>query len=332
MRPLLFPSPAVVVVAAFALFPGAAGALTPGCPAAQAKSAASLAKSTLGCFAKWAKNPARDPVELRLDACLAKAADRFATAYERALQKYMDCTLDEPVDQVIEGRFQQPLHDLVRAIFQGCDPTNHTDTALRAALIKEAGGAAGKLLSAWSAWLKKPDARKLVLASLKAPVRAAQKMDKAIQRSMKRFVYYDGLPAPEILGAVDDAVMNLVEVAGQVRSYSVEGTSEWMGCRDPSDDGLHEFEGFGFFTGLDGGPVAGGWLVLIDGLDPAVGNLSGQVDGGVLNGSVRYQDDSRGTGVCSGAIGDPMFDLACAGQDERGDTCSWTAEMTLVRD
>jgi hypothetical protein len=334
MHPSRSLPPAVAVAVALTLSPAPAAAASPGpgCPAAQVKSASKLVKSALGCFAKWAKNPGRDPGEEKLDACLDKAADRFASAYEKALQSYSDCQLVDPVDDVIAEHFEGPFEALIDAILQFGNPANKVDAGLRSTLIKEAGGTGSKWLSAWSRWLKKPDALKLLLASLKAGDRSFAKMERAIAKCLHHGVPYFGPTPDDILEGVDEAVMDFLLAVAGVREYSLAGTSDWTGCRDPSDDGAHSFEGFAFLTGVTGGPAAGGWFALVDGSLPMAGNLQGVVAGGMLDATVNYVDDSRGTGTCSGAVADPEFDLVCGGQDTRGDTCTWTANVNLVRD
>ncbi len=179
---------------------------TASCRKAQLKAGAKLCKSELACHAKYEKNPAADPLGDRRDLCLAKAFDKFTSAYDTAALKAEDKSLacgtsasaSEPLE-AITGQIDAIVAE-VDAIEPGYAP-------LESAWLSAAGAACFAAVGAQSANAGKANPDKLVGALEKAALKldtAAQKA--AAKAATKGVVFAPPLDIPAFHEAVDDAI------------------------------------------------------------------------------------------------------------------------------
>lgn len=178
---------------------------TASCRKAQLKAGAKLCKSELACHAKYAKNPFADPLRAKRDLCLAKAADKFTSAYDAAALKAEDKSLvcgtsapaSEPID-AITGQVDAVVAE-VDAIEPGYAP-------LESAWLSAAGAACFASVGAQSADAGKPNPG--LAAALE---KAALKLDTAAQKAAakaadKGVVFVPPLDIPAFHDAVNDAI------------------------------------------------------------------------------------------------------------------------------
>lgn len=176
------------------------------CRNAQLKAGAKLCKSELACHAKYAKNPARDPIGAYRELCLAKAADKFTLAYDVAALKAEDKSLvcgtsapaSEPLD-VITGQVDALVAE-VDAIEPGYAP-------LESAWLSAAGAACFTLVGAQATHASRPDVEKLADAFGKAVLKLEAAAHKAAAKAADKGVAFDPpLDIPPFRDAVNDAI------------------------------------------------------------------------------------------------------------------------------
>jgi hypothetical protein len=176
------------------------------CRKAQLKAGAKLCKSELACHAKYAKNPAADPLGDRRELCLAKAFDKFMSAYDvaalKAEDKSLACGTSAPAFEPLEAITEQidTMVAEVDAIEPGYAP-------LESAWLSAAGTACFSAVGAESANAGKRDPDKLARALEKAALKLDTAALKAAAKAAdKGVMFVPPLDIPAFHDAVDDAI------------------------------------------------------------------------------------------------------------------------------
>jgi hypothetical protein len=195
--------------------PGVAptGDITQKCRAAQIASAATLCKATFACLATNAKAPLKDPGNLKLDTCRAKADQKFVTAYDKAetaaASKGLACGTTEP-GQILVEHLDDGVDDVV-AFAGTIDPPL---PALLASWYTAAGGMCSTAAKAVSKNVTRPDPARLTQARANARKKLGDAATKAIATAEKHGVVFD--PEPDVAALIaeldtliDDVVAEL---------------------------------------------------------------------------------------------------------------------------
>jgi serine protease len=205
-------------------FAARAEAAEPGaaCQADQLKAAAGLCKADFACMSRFVKNPAKDPLLSRLEACWTKADARFAGSYAKALEKAAakggTCGLRDPAFLVGDGinmdTFElilsdppDPGSDILSAWGFGIDAD---EDSLHAAILKAASQLCDRIFKIESSQAKKPKA-----AGTGAPRSAARQkfLDSVVKAQAKgqdKGVGYAGLASAQVADAVEALLDELV--------------------------------------------------------------------------------------------------------------------------
>jgi len=181
------------------------------CAAAHLKAAGGLVKGGFGCLGKFAKDPAKDPLGARLDACQGKAETKFVPAWDKATQNAA-CTLEEPGTDVATDFFAS-MDELYTADVNGWDPGNRGDRSLRSALLKAFGGLGGSAFSVCSKNAKKPDPGALQRAIETTLRKFSSAADKSIASALRKGVVYTGENTTELAVEVMIAIGTFCEEA-----------------------------------------------------------------------------------------------------------------------
>ena len=179
---------------------------TASCRKAQLKAGAKLCKAELACHAKYAKNPASDPLGTYREMCLEKAEDGFTSAYDAAALKAEDkelaCGTNAPASEPLDAITGQ-IDDVVAQV----DAISPGYAPLESAWLSAAGAACFASVGAQSTNAGKPDADKLATALEKAALKLDTALQKAATKAVdKGIVFAPPLDIPAFLDAVDDVI------------------------------------------------------------------------------------------------------------------------------
>jgi hypothetical protein len=177
------------------------------CRRAQLRAAGKLCRAQLGCRAEAIARPDRDPQGTKRDACLAKAraaADRsFAAAVAAG-----GCVFTGPVE-TLHAPVSQAAEALETALSTGLDAALAADAALRAKLLRKAGGACRSGFEAEVRFAKHGSEGRRARERSNAAVGFEDRAEGVIARAARRGVVYDGA-APEDASAQIDALVDEV--------------------------------------------------------------------------------------------------------------------------
>src|SRR6185503_3109907 len=175
---------------------------TASCTKSQLKAGAKLCKSEFACHAKYAKKPTADPLGEKRDLCLAKASDKFTSAYDAAAAKAEDkelaCGTNAPASDPLAAITGQ-IDDVVALV----DAINPSDPPLESAWLGAAGKACGSSAGAYTVDAGKPNPDKLAASLAKASL----KLDVVAQSAAAKAAYRGVVFAPPLdIQAFHDAV------------------------------------------------------------------------------------------------------------------------------
>jgi len=179
---------------------------TANCRKAQLKAGAKLCKSEFACHAKYAKNSDADPLGEKRDLCLAKAEDKFTSAYDTAAMKAEDkelaCGTNAPASDVLEAITEQ-IDDVVAEV----DAIEPSYPPLESAWLGVAGTGCSASLAAYAANAGNPDADKLAVALDKASLKLDTTAGKAAAKAEDKGVVFTTPPdVPSFHDAVDEVI------------------------------------------------------------------------------------------------------------------------------
>lgn len=182
------------------------------CRASQLASAGALCQSTLACLAAHAKAPAKDPNDVKLDACEQKAHDKFVAAFDKAAASAVRAGLACPTSEdgaAFAGDFATAA-DAVVSVVQSVNPQTPTVVS---SWYSGAGAMCGAAAKAEAKNAAKPTT-KLALLREKARLKLGTAAQAAVTKAEARGVAFD--PEPDVAGLVesidhlvDDAVAEL---------------------------------------------------------------------------------------------------------------------------
>lgn len=194
--------------------PGGAASSAAACGKAQLQAAGTLCRAQLRCHARHARAPAKDPLGMRRETCLAKAGQRFTKAYDkaadRAERKGLTCGTAAPAaDQhdVVAGWVDEILADV--------DAVTPPYSPLSGAWLAAAAAACDAGLAAEASQQRKPNAKALGKARDKARDRLDAAAGKAVAAAGKQGVVFT--PAPDVDGfaaGVEAAVRGIHAAVG----------------------------------------------------------------------------------------------------------------------
>ena len=202
---------------------------TPGqtCQSSQLRAAGSFMKSDFKCWSAWLKDPAKDATQAKALACLAKADDKFASAYLKSLEAAGPgvCGMQAPLNDFLPG-LQIDADTLVFAIADDAAGTFAEENALIASLSGAAGKALAAALGVESKNAKQPD--ESARRSARSEVRSKLLADfaKAQSKAVEKGAVYDGPSAASVAGEVDritDELAALTAPPGST-SFTLSGT------------------------------------------------------------------------------------------------------------
>jgi hypothetical protein len=183
---------------------GGSGDPTAGCAASQLGAAAKLCQTRFKCEAGHAKDPSKDPLQDRLDACVEKAEGTFSAAYTKALlaaaNKGLACFSTAPAVDL-----RSALDARVGAAIDAVNAITLAHAPLVSSWLGAAGSACAAGLKAEAKHATKPDAAALAAARAKArdklEATAAKAADKAAQAGI---VFVPPADVEGFADAVDD--------------------------------------------------------------------------------------------------------------------------------
>lgn len=188
------------------------------CQAAQLSKAASVCKAVFSCYSKRLKNKLKEPVDVRLEACLDQAGDRFSWALEtllaKAEKKDAYCGVEkDPFD----GSFLSPIESVVEQdVMADWDPalSSKHERAYRASMLKAGSTLCSGVLAADRRDVRKPDDEKWLEARSRARDKFDSAMDKAAARALRNDVSLgstDPVHFKEVVEEIADAFSALSE-------------------------------------------------------------------------------------------------------------------------
>jgi len=170
------------------------------CRASQLASAGALCQGTLGCLASHARAPARDPNDVKLDACLGKARDKFVAAFDKAAataaRQGLACGTSE--DGATFAADFDIAKDAVVAVVDAVDPQT---PAVISAWYSGAAAMCSAAAKAESRNVAKPAPDKLVRLRESARVKLLAAAAKVVAKAEAKGVVFN--PEPDVAGLVE---------------------------------------------------------------------------------------------------------------------------------
>ncbi|HVH04552.1 MAG TPA: matrixin family metalloprotease [Myxococcota bacterium] len=182
------------------------------CRRAQLRTAGALCGAQLGCRAKAIAKPERDPGGVKRDACLARslaAADgSFASAVAAG-----GCLFAGPAE-TLHAPVAAAAEALETAIAAGQDAALPADAALRAKLLRKAGGACRGAFDAEARFAKHGQETRRAEDRSDAALAFEARAAAAIARAAAKGVVYDGAAPADVSAQTDALVDEVAESAG----------------------------------------------------------------------------------------------------------------------
>ncbi len=175
------------------------------CAAEQMKRGAEFGNAAFRCWRSYVKNPAKDPAQDWLNACLAKHESKLASSHDKAIQKALrrgqSCRLEDPVPDFLDAAFLQPMQGIRDDILGGWMPgqAGPHENKLRAAILAAAAKLCAKRLQADSGHAGKPKLERLEARRKKAREQFEAQVAKALQKAAKKGVPDPGMD-PQMIG------------------------------------------------------------------------------------------------------------------------------------
>jgi len=197
------------------------------CQSAQLKAISKFMKSDFKCWSAYQKDPAKDPTQDKVLACLAKADDAFASAYQKSLASAGPgvCGMEAPLNDFLPG-LQIDADTLVFAISDDAAGTFAEENALIATLSGLAGKALAGALGVESKHAKAPDETKRRAARSQLRTQLLDGFAKAQSKAVSKGVSYAGLPAIGVVGEIDRITDELAALTAPpgTTSFTLSGT------------------------------------------------------------------------------------------------------------
>jgi Matrixin len=191
---------------------GGAPALDPAtaCQVGQLKAASKLCKAQLGCEAKLARDPAKDPGGAQRDACQAKAAARFEAAWDGAVAEAAPAggCANTDAAATVAPMVTDAAAGAVLQVGTG-DVNDPNDRTLRTRLLKKSASLCGADLAAWKKNAVSANAAKVTRSLQKARARFEDAGGSAIAKATGRGVTYQGANLGTIADALESMAGNL---------------------------------------------------------------------------------------------------------------------------
>ncbi|HTO08802.1 MAG TPA: hypothetical protein VMR86_17270 [Myxococcota bacterium] len=182
------------------------------CRAAQIASAGTLCKSALGCLASHAKAPDKDPMSVKVEACLDKARQKFITAFDKetssALSHGLSCGTAED-GATFEAHFEVAALATKNLI----DSVQPQDPPVIAPLFSGAGTMCSTGAKAESKNVQKPSS-KVVLLRENARIKLGNAASQLVAKAESKGVTFD--PAPDVPGIVSSVDALIDDIVAEV--------------------------------------------------------------------------------------------------------------------